>query len=448
MAATTRPRPITGSIGGRIRLIFGDNGNEWLMLLNNDNGQVKWQTKDWKGIPSKVATQLNNCTAKDRDVKAVDFGPDGAWFINGVKPDGTGGHSWWGGTSAEDVIKQWTSTPHHVQASFGTDSFGIKTYAIIQENNGYSLSNNLHTDLADKVKEVYDRKKTINFVRLFDGGKFFMSHSNGTHYLTHNEHIDGELRKPGAVEEIAIAGDGSWVVIRKDRYVSSTGVDEALTKKLSDFYSKQRRWCNERRREIQEAETAARQQREREEREAQEAAELAERMAREAAERAERMANEAREAAERADRERVQREAREAERAERLRIEQDAREAAEANAAIRISALEAKLEQRLKEEAKEIKELKAILQKKEQSFRDTMQSLPSDAQSRICPGGDNEAVATTNQHLCVVCQDEPATIAVVPCGHYCLCNSCLGPCHVCPICRGRKDSILRIYSGG
>ena len=64
------------------------------MLLENDNGDAKWQSPDWKGIPNVVGKQLNNCADKGRDIKAVDFGPDGAWYINGVKPDGSGNHSW------------------------------------------------------------------------------------------------------------------------------------------------------------------------------------------------------------------------------------------------------------------------------------------------------------------------------------------------------------------
>ena len=44
-------------------------------------------------------------------MKNVDFGPDGAWFVNGVKPDGTSDHSWWGGMQyADDQIKEYVKT--------------------------------------------------------------------------------------------------------------------------------------------------------------------------------------------------------------------------------------------------------------------------------------------------------------------------------------------------
>ena len=32
------PHPIEGSVGGRIRVVFGDNRNKWLLLINHDNG--------------------------------------------------------------------------------------------------------------------------------------------------------------------------------------------------------------------------------------------------------------------------------------------------------------------------------------------------------------------------------------------------------------------------
>ena len=34
-------------------------------------------------------------------MRQVDFGPDDAWFVDGIKSDGTGSYSWWGGLDAE-----------------------------------------------------------------------------------------------------------------------------------------------------------------------------------------------------------------------------------------------------------------------------------------------------------------------------------------------------------
>jgi len=459
----TVPRPITGSIGSRIRVVLGNDGDEWLLLLNYDDGDTKWQSKDWKNIPHTVAKQINNCTAKDRNVKAVDFGADGAWFVRGVKSDGTGGHCWWGGTSGSAQLSEWCDSPP-VHASFGSSVYGAETYAIIQGNNGYALSGNLHDDLSDRLKRIHSRSKTIHFVRLFSSGQYLISDQEGLEWRLHNEHITNELQRNqnGAVKDIALAGDGSWVIIRDNNFVSSTGLDERLKSALSRFYSEQRRYGNQRSAEIREAKATNERERLERERAAQEAREAAERAEREreAAEREERERVQ-RETAEREERERIRREAERAEREEREAIEAAA--AAQLNAATRISSLEAALEKRLIEEAKDIKDTEEKLRNRKRSFQETIQSMPPDAQSRI--NLDNETSTTTtstssdnSNNTCVICHDGVSTMAVIPCGHVCLCNRCSDVCmsgqnqngqrqRSCPLCRGNMQSVLRIYLG-
>lgn len=412
------PREITGSIGGRIRVIFGDNGNEWLLLQNHDNGDTKWQIKDWKGIPANLAKQINNCTAKGRDIKNVDFGPDMAWFVNGEKSDGSGSHSWWGGTSAD--IK----AGHKV--SFGTDIYGNETHVLIDGRNGYMTSGNLHDDVIKRLKRINSRKKEIQFVRLFGNGRYFISDDEGTEWRLNNEHLTTELKKPGAVEDVALAVDGSWLIIRENKFVASTGVDKDLDRKLAKFYADQRRWQNQRRQEIREARV-----REQEDEERAAAAIVLER---------ERVEREAREAAEREreERERAQLRARETDRAAA------AQERVERDAATRISSLEAKLEKRFLDEAREIKEMEENLQRRKLALLDEM---PDGLHSRSGLSNTTAAAAST----CVVCRDETAVVAVVPCGHLCLCTDCSVTCisdnQPCPLCRGEFERSLRIYSG-
>lgn len=54
--------------------------------------------------------------------------------------------------------------------------------------------------------------------------------------------------------------------------------------------------------------------------------------------------------------------------------------------------------------------------------------------------------------LCVVCQDEEATLAAVDCGHLCMCPHCsdliMATTQECPLCRTRivtKQRLIRIY---
>jgi len=428
----TIPRSIEGNIGSRIRLIFGDTGNEWLLITDNDNGDRKWQTHNWKNIPVAVAKQLNNCTVKGREVKNIDFGSGGAWYIAAEKPDGSGAYHWWGGTTASDVLQKESGD---IKVSFGTNSLGLDGHVIIIGRNGYNY-NFVDETLSKRIERINSRKKAINFVRLFENGQFYISDDEGCQWSV-SSHCSKELKKNNDAKEVAVAGDGSWVIIYRDTFISSTGVDKDLTEKLSSFYHNQRCWIDSRNNEIREV--REREAREREEQQAREAAERAERerLEREAAERAER---------ERLERERVLREAIERERAER-RAERE-REAAETHAVTRISVLEAKLEDRLKEEHKDIKDMEAILNRKKQSFRVTLDSMPPETRSRIISEEDELGTdSNSDANLCVICNDTPSVYAIVPCGHFCLCEECSTPCNVCPLCRGNKDSVLKIYLG-
>eukprot|EP01052_Picozoa_sp_SAG31_P035653 SAG31_NODE_4331_length_3346_cov_1.723745_3_plen_123_part_00 len=52
---------------------------------------------------------------------------------------------------------------------------------------------------------------------------------------------------------------------------------------------------------------------------------------------------------------------------------------------------------------------------------------------------------------CCICNDAPAVVAVVPCGHCCLCETCatklkLGSSPArCPMCRNNLQNTLRVY---
>ena len=47
--------------------------------------------------------------------------------------------------------------------------------------------------------------------------------------------------------------------------------------------------------------------------------------------------------------------------------------------------------------------------------------------------------------LCVICLEREASLAVVPCGHQCVCPGDSQALKVCPICRGSIQSFLRIF---
>jgi hypothetical protein len=366
MPTTSVPRPIKGTIGSRVRVIFGDTCEEWLLILNKDNGDTTWQTCNWSNIPHEVATQLQNCTNKGRIVKQVDFGPTGAWYINGQKPDGSGAYSWFGNTNGTHTIKEWSDKIEPLQVSFGTAINGSESRVLIRGKNGYSYTANLQLD---GLKQIEGRSKKVNFVRLFSEGNYFISHQEGFEWINTmgDEFFENEIKRPPRdIRDIALAGDGSWVVVRDNKYTTSCCADPRLAGLLHQLFSDQREWNNTRSQEIQFAGEAR-----------------------------ERAAQEAREQQAREEREIIRGETAEREVLELLN-----------------------------------------------------EVLPPARRARISL--ENESCSP--QDLCVVCYDQKPVMAVVPCGHLCLCEGCsssfmeISGSRLCPLCRGNMQTTMKIYT--
>jgi hypothetical protein len=439
MPTTTHPpRAIEGSVGSRIRVILGGTGSKYLLLLDEDDGNKKWQTSDWHGIPSALAKQLNSCENKGRYVKSVDFDSTSeAWYVDGIKWDGSGGYSWWGGTKAGAAIKETINGANNVQVSFVSDWAGNESCVILENSNGYEIVGNVDPDLDLRIERINNRHKTINYIRLFRRG-YFISDDEGTEWKGVGTPCDEELGMSGMVLDVAVADDSCWVVLRPNSYAASMGVDNDLTDALDRFYLEQTERNIKRQREIQSYHRKVL-KRERAEREAQEAREREEReeAEREAREREER---ERGEQAEKESRERQDREL-----AERLAREEVARSANESES------LANALEEHIKEEVKSIEESKQTLRKRQRSLKDLMDCLPPSQRARIV--GEDIHVADTTATDCVVCHNAASIRAVVPCGHQCLCDDCavtlsgLGESsRLCPLCRTPLESTLKIYA--
>ena len=247
---TRPPRSISGSAGSRIKLLLGETGSDYLYFFDEDNGDSQWQSRGWSvatgGLPNDLAKQLNNVSAKGRYVKEVSFGPNGEWFVNGEKRDGTGEHSWWGGcNNASEDIKQLTTgdSGHRLRLCFGPSS---TTYLIVQGNHGYSGSWNLDDGLLSRLKEINRRKGKVKIVKMFPGGGYFISDDGGMQWQGLNSHLEKEIRKPGAISDVVVASDGSWVIIRPNHYVSSTGVSEEVKNLLLQFFNRHKKCQNAR----------------------------------------------------------------------------------------------------------------------------------------------------------------------------------------------------------
>ena len=115
-------------------------------------------------------------------------------------------------------------------------------------------------------------------------------------------------------------------------------------------------------------------------------------------------------------------------------------------------------EERLTEEEERLK-------KKKQSLQALIEEIPesaSHARDRLTNIVSSTATTTTissnvssspaTAANCVICQVAASSQAIIPCGHYCLCDDCVTILTIvpfeskkCPLCRKRIQSCLKIY---
>jgi hypothetical protein len=92
-------------------------------------------------------------------------------------------------------------------------------------------------------------------------------------------------------------------------------------------------------------------------------------------------------------------------------------------------------------EGQEFRELAAVLRSKKTAGA----VVQSDAEVAVPRAG----IAAAEERTCVICDDNAAELAIVPCGHVCLCAECcdtllvVGPS--CPMCRGVIQSTLKVF---
>ena len=61
------------------------------------------------------------------------------------------------------------------------------------------------------------------------------------------------------------------------------------------------------------------------------------------------------------------------------------------------------------------------------------------------PEPPNPASTESAATECAICFDDDAEFAVIPCGHRCLCASCIKAVSECPVCRGAMTAVLRVF---
>lgn len=69
--------------------------------------------------------------------------------------------------------------------------------------------------------------------------------------------------------------------------------------------------------------------------------------------------------------------------------------------------------------------------------------------STVCPRLSTQNTkpnTTTDENVCVICRDEQKNVVLMPCRHLCLCITCSGSIHTCPLCRKPIRNILSVYT--
>ena len=255
------PRAIEGSIGSRIRVVLGNTSQDWLLLLNHDDGNRKWQEQYWNNIPNGLEREIGKCIAKGGYTKEVDFGPGGEYYHKSIERDCIE-HSWSDNTDAKSTIKQKfadqteqsvlhpSSISPAVKVSFGSSDSTAEAYVVLAGDNDPCTSM-LNHQLLSRIKDMKLKGKDINFIRLFICCGYYIDDEEGTQWDFLGTDCNQELNKKETVNDIAVSGDGSWLVIRPNHYAGSNGGSHPMLHRLNQFYNDQGQRNDRRNHEIQ-----------------------------------------------------------------------------------------------------------------------------------------------------------------------------------------------------
>ena len=110
------------------------------------------------------------------------------------------------------------------------------------------------------------------------------------------------------------------------------------------------------------------------------------------------------------------------------------------------SILEKALIKRVTEEANDIADAERNIEKRKQSLKETLEIIPESVRPQI-----SMECVNSSKNICVVCRHQDAVMAIVPCGHVCLCAECSSSIMTndkkCPLCRIAIEKIMKIYIG-
>jgi hypothetical protein len=290
MSRLLPPEPIPENCGAGVRIILGCGPQEDSYLLTHDFVS-KTKTNHWNAIWPSLVKQLNNCSAKGRNIVHVTASSlQEVWFVSGSKP-GVADHCWFKGvskdqqqeiTSAYKYDKSAISIMHHSRSSEyeccdDCSSYGYLNSSgqcsdccpeddvafIVADNDrnfDYS-SQHLNTELLDTIRKLHRKNERIKNIILglnSSGAGYFIRHSHGSGHSSECFCDVGSCCEEqicnghgGGAKEVAVGPDGSWVVVKDSQFFCSYGVPQNLQNELSDYFAKHRHAYNKREREIE-----------------------------------------------------------------------------------------------------------------------------------------------------------------------------------------------------
>lgn len=236
--------------GAKIRLILGEDGNSYLLIMNEDDGKRRWQSTFWSNIPLELSKQIKKIQANKRRITDVSFAPGDRWYICGKRWDGSGEYHRWGGCSefVSDALDEWSNEPRKLQVSFGKEE---QTFLQLGSNSYWDAGcPEVDTFLSVRMEERQDAREEVHFVRLFPffdekdpvfRNSFFIRDEEGTEWKGNlGHHLEKELQKSDTIHDVAIAGDGTWCVIHDSNFTISTGINQTIDDQISSFFKRQK----------------------------------------------------------------------------------------------------------------------------------------------------------------------------------------------------------------
>ena len=113
---------------------------------------------------------------------------------------------------------------------------------VLTESRVEKFSPHIHIGLVARIKRILGYGGSINFVRLFSQRGYFISDSEGVDWSHLPNSLTSHLEESDNNEDIlniAVAQDGSWVVIRTTRFNTFGVVSDNLKRRLKCFYEAQ-----------------------------------------------------------------------------------------------------------------------------------------------------------------------------------------------------------------